>query len=84
MKAKAVKLAYRRTLLLTALIKQSIASYGSVTALLLIIKTRSLSPSLRVYFSDSQTRASTLLIDSKVIYYNYRRFKHYINTYTNP
>jgi hypothetical protein len=52
-KAKAVKLTYRRTLPFIALVKQLIASYGSVTALLLIIKTRSPSPSPRVHFSDS-------------------------------
>jgi len=82
-KAKAVKLVYGQTLPFTALIKQLIASYGSVTALPLIIKTRSLLPSLRVHFSDSQVRASIPLIDSKVIYYNYGRLKHYTNAYIN-
>jgi hypothetical protein len=53
MKAKAVKLVYGQTLPFTTLIKQLIASYGSVTALPLIIKTRSPLPSLRVHFSDS-------------------------------
>jgi len=53
MKVKAVKLVYKRTLLFTALIKQLTASYKSVTALLLIIKTRSPSLSLKVHFSNS-------------------------------
>jgi hypothetical protein len=45
-KAKAVKLAYRRALPLTASIKQSTASSRSITTLLLAIKTYSSSPSL--------------------------------------
>ena len=52
-KAKAAKLAYGRTLPLTAPVKQPTASYGSVTALPSAMKTRSPSPSPRVHFSDS-------------------------------
>jgi hypothetical protein len=83
-KAKAVKLAYGRALPLTASVKQSTASSGFVTTLPLAIKTRSPSPSPRVYFSDVQACSSTPLANSKVIYYNCERPGHYTATCTNP
>jgi len=52
MKAKAVKLAYKRTLPFITLIKQSIASYRFITAFPSVIKTYSLLPSLKVHFFD--------------------------------
>jgi len=52
MKAKAVKLVYKRTLPFTAFVKQLITSYKSITALSSAIKTYSPSLSLRVHFFD--------------------------------
>jgi hypothetical protein len=83
-KAKAAKLAYGRALPLTASVKQSTASSGSVTTLPSAMKTRSPSPSPRVHFSDAQARSSTPPADSKVICYNCGRPGHYAAACTNP
>jgi hypothetical protein len=80
-KYKTIKLAYKRVLPFTALIKQLIVSSRFITTLSLIIKTYSPLLALKVHFSNLNLYLLTPLINFKVTYYNYKCPSYYTSAY---